>query len=369
MKTAEGAQQQVGAARVHARRRSIEVVARRQQGRHYYASIFRRNEQLTGCCRVISPKEHEERRVTSRARTTEARFSIIEKERWSVLKRSGRNARSWHESDSVRRRDRSRPIEGGEKREGRKKGSVGNERERSGREKNQRRGAACGENKIRSDRDTGGHRGGGEKRTKKRGRRTKRRRRRRREWGRQKEARVIGRRGRTSEGEHLPRTSYESRGGPPPRSCRRCSACGPKKIARKKERAGRRTTRIMNTYACRGGTSFTARHDREEIGPVKEDTPRDTIRARARLACRADVPAVATQRRSLSILRLLLLLLLRFFLGCTTPCVRTFPRLRLLARRGFAKFGLIFIPRHGVTLRSTSVVAGGIYCFELLRLL
>lgn len=58
--------------------------------------------------------------------------------------------------------------------------------------------------------------------------------------------------------------------------------CGPKKIARKKERAGRRTTRIMNTYACRGGTSFTARHDREEIGPVKEDTPRDTIRARAR---------------------------------------------------------------------------------------
>lgn len=189
------------------------------------------------------------------------------------------------ERQSVRRRDRSRPIEGGEKREGRKKGSVGNERERerSGREKNQRRGAACGENKIRSDRDTGGHRGGGEKRTKKRGRRTRRRRRRRRrEWGRQKEARVIGRRGRTSEGEHLPRTSYESRGGPPPRSCRRCSACGPKKIARKKERAGRRTTRIMNTYACRGGTSFTARHDREEIGPVKEDTPRDTIRARAR---------------------------------------------------------------------------------------
>lgn len=98
---------------------------------------------------------------------------------------------------------------------------------------------------------------------------------------------------------------------------------GPKKIARKKERAGRRTTRIMNTYACRGGTSFTARHDREEIGPVKEDTPRDTIRARARarLACRADVPAVATQRRSLSILLLLLLLLLRFFFGCTAPCV------------------------------------------------
>lgn len=55
-----------------------------------------------------------------------------------MLKRSGRNARSWHESDSVRRRDRSRPIEGGEK--GARRGKdekrgvwhrmVGNERER-----------------------------------------------------------------------------------------------------------------------------------------------------------------------------------------------------------------------------------------------
>lgn len=55
-----------------------------------------------------------------------------------MLKRSGRNARSWHESDSVRRRDRSRPIEGGEKgaRRGKdeKRGAwhrmVGNERGR-----------------------------------------------------------------------------------------------------------------------------------------------------------------------------------------------------------------------------------------------
>lgn len=236
-----------------------------------------------------------------------------------------------------REEERSKPAdrgwrEGGEKREGRKKGSVGNERGAGERKTSEE--AACGENKIRSDRDTG---------------RTSRRRERRgprseaegrgggggggESGGGREEARVIGRRGRTSKGEHLPRTSYESRGGPLPRSCRRCSGCGPKKIARKKERAGRRTTRIMNTYACRGGTSFTARHDREEIGPVKEDTPRDTIRARARLACRADVPAVATQRRSLSILLLLLLLLLRFFFGCTTPCVRTLPRLHLLARR------------------------------------
>lgn len=119
------------------------------------------------------------------------------------------------------------------------------------------------------------------------------------EWERQKEARVIGRRGRTSEGEHLPCTRS-------PRSRRRSIASqlpqmfprGPKKIVRKKERARRRTgtverkekTRIMNTYACtyRGGTSFTASGRSGREGGHDANDSRAMVRHH-----RADVPAVA----------------------------------------------------------------------------
>lgn len=111
--------------------------------------------------------------------------------------------------------------------------------------------------------------------------------------------------------------------------------CGPKKIARKKERAGRRTTRIMNTYACRGGTSFTARHDREEIGPVKEDTPRDTIRARAP-ASPAEQMFPPLRRNGDHCPFFFYFFFFFSFASSSavpTPCVRTFPRPHLLARR------------------------------------
>lgn len=100
-----------------------------------------------------------------------------------------------------------------------------------------------------------------------------------REWRRQKEARVIGRRGRTSEGEHLLCTEYESRGGPPPRSCRRCSPWTKKDRAEKG--ASWVPNDVDNEYLCMPRWDKfhgTARYDREKIGPVKEDTPRDTIR-------------------------------------------------------------------------------------------
>lgn len=135
-------------------------------------------------------------------------------------------------------------------------------------------------------------------------------------WGRQKEARVIGRRGRTSEGEHLPRTEYTS-----PAAVHRLAAAadvparGPKKIARKKERAGRRTTRIMNAYACRGGTSFTARgryaiRRKIGLGEGGRAARRDPRRARAHSSPAEQMfPApLRCRRRSLSVLLRLRLL-------------------------------------------------------------
>lgn len=220
---------------------------------------------IAGRCRATSPITHTRRRVVANGRD-KFRLSIIEKKRWSVLKRSEECKKlARGQQDAA---DRSRPMHRGWRR-GRermkKRGAWqedGNERRRRRRrEKNQRRGSARGRTVVekmrRSDGDVGRRQSGRERKKEKRGSKSKREGRgeeKEKKWGRQKEARVIGRRGRTSEGEHLPR----------PAAVHRLAAAadvprGPKKIARKKERAGRRTTRIMNTYACRGGTSFTAR--------------------------------------------------------------------------------------------------------------
>lgn len=128
---------------------------------------------------------------------------------------------------------------------------------------------------------------------------------------RQKEAHVIGRRGRTSEGEHLPRTRSQA-----PAAVHRLAAAADVSPWTKKDRAEKGTrkarggvrgtverkeeTRIMNTYACtyRGGTSFTASH-RSDRGREGGHGVSDS-RAAARHYREQMFP---TLRRSLSVLR------------------------------------------------------------------
>lgn len=92
-----------------------------------------------------------------------------------------------------------------------------------------------------------------------------------REWERQKEARVIGRRGRTSKGEHLPRTrSRGPGGGPSPRSCRRCFPVDQKRSCGKRNARGgghRRTKREDedNEHLCMHIPRWDKFHG---IGPI-----------------------------------------------------------------------------------------------------